>query len=170
VLDPRHKGLSAIKRFVDASLLTKANAEADAKARAKTAAEQMALAAEKMKSLVVSYDQILLQMLRGARAYLPPTEAGGKVEPDPNNFFAGSTTDTVLLQELAAFRSTPVSITKDLNVYAWWKAHSLSFPHLFICFLAVFSMPGSEIECERLFSICGILTQLRRNRMSDHLF
>jgi len=91
VLDPRHKGLSAIKRFVDASLLTKANAEADAKARAKTAAEQMALAAEKMKSLVVSYDQILLQMLRGARAYLHPTEAGGKVEPDPNNFLYRST-------------------------------------------------------------------------------
>jgi len=30
-------------------------------------------------------------------------------------------------------------------------------------------MPGSEIEAERIFSICGILTQLRRNRMSDHM-
>lgn len=28
-------------------------------------------------------------------------------------------------------------------------------------------MPGSEIEAERIFSICGILTALRRNRMSD---
>ena len=30
-------------------------------------------------------------------------------------------------------------------------------------------MPGSEIEAERIFSICGILTQLRCNRMSDHM-
>lgn len=54
-------------------------------------------------------------------------------------------------------------------MYQWWREQKDRFPLLYICFLAVFSMPGSEIEAERIFSICGILTQLRRNRMSDHM-
>jgi len=54
-------------------------------------------------------------------------------------------------------------------MYQWWREKKDRFPLLYICFLAVFSMPGSEIEAERIFSICGILTQLRRNRMSDHM-
>lgn len=97
---------------------------------------------------------------------------------DPNDLFAQpkdsqAATRAMLEAELQAFRALQISVdpvtrkSTVTNVYNWWREYKDRFPHLFVCFLAVFAMPGSEIEAERIFSICGILTALRRNRMSD---
>jgi hypothetical protein len=80
----------------------------------------------------------------------------------------GEEDDTNLIsrveEELKAFRSTCV-IENDENVLEWWREHMLDFPLVGELARIVLAVPASQIECERVFSAAGLITQHLRNRM-----
>ena len=49
----------------------------------------------------------------------------------------------------------------------WWAAHEATYPTLAALARIVLAVPGSQIECERVFSLAGLLTKNLRNRMSQ---
>mmetsp|Transcript_19949 Transcript_19949/g.64949 ORF Transcript_19949/g.64949 Transcript_19949/m.64949 type:complete len:968 (-) Transcript_19949:89-2992(-) len=76
--------------------------------------------------------------------------------------------------ELTRFRKyVKVATNKmgpDESVFDWWRRHGKAFVLLLRLALAVLAIPASEIECERVFSLAGIVTRLTRNRMTlEHL-
>jgi hypothetical protein len=44
----------------------------------------------------------------------------------------------------------------------WWKENGSKFPYVAVLAKAFLSIPGSQIENKRVFSVAGILTNLRR--------
>ena len=66
--------------------------------------------------------------------------------------------------ELKAFRSTALP-DPDQTVLQWWSEHKADFPLLAELARMVLSVPASQIECERVFSAAGLITQHLRNRM-----
>ena len=57
----------------------------------------------------------------------------------------------------------------------WWRGHKSDFPLVAELARMVLAMPASQIECERMFSAAGLITQHLRNRMgvenmSVHVF
>lgn len=84
-------------------------------------------------------------------------------------------TDTALHQqvnlELKSFRNHPD--LPDINdgenpvsPLAWWRDHSPNFPILSELARVILAVPASQIECERVFSLAGLLTKNLRNKMS----
>ena len=67
-------------------------------------------------------------------------------------------------EELKAFRSTALP-DPDHTVLQWWREHKADFPLLAELARMVLAVPASQIECERVFSAAGLLTQHLRNRM-----
>lgn len=69
--------------------------------------------------------------------------------------------------EMATFRALERAMP-DTSPIEWWKKHSKNPDFTNLAFVAkqIFGIPGSAIECERVFSAAGILTALLRNRMS----
>jgi hypothetical protein len=61
------------------------------------------------------------------------------------------------------------STATDLDMLKWWKEHQQQFPHLSKVAMHIMGIPGSQIECERVFSKAGIITRHRRNRTSIQL-
>ena len=55
----------------------------------------------------------------------------------------------------------------------WWKEHAEKFPILSQLARIVLAVPGSQIECERVFSLAGLLTKKLRSKMRaerlDHM-
>ena len=47
----------------------------------------------------------------------------------------------------------------------WWRENERAFPSLAELACVVFSVPGSQIECERVFSQAGLITAGLRNRL-----
>lgn len=47
----------------------------------------------------------------------------------------------------------------------WWRENERAFPSLAELASVVFSVPGSQIECERVFSLAGLITAGSRNRL-----
>jgi hAT family C-terminal dimerisation region len=47
----------------------------------------------------------------------------------------------------------------------WWKNNSATYPNGSCVFRQICSIPASQIESERNFSIAGILTAARRSRL-----
>ena len=80
----------------------------------------------------------------------------------------GEQEDTLLMSriedELRSFRSTCVPDT-DQTVLEWWRGHKSDFPLLAELARMVLAVPASQIECERVFSAAGLITQHLRNRM-----
>ena len=76
--------------------------------------------------------------------------------------------DTLLIsrveEELRAFRSTCVP-DNDQTVLDWWRGHMSDFPLVAELARMVLDVPASQIECERVFSAAGLITQHLRNRM-----
>ncbi len=49
----------------------------------------------------------------------------------------------------------------------WWARHATLYPSLAELARVVLAVPCSQIECERVFSLVGLLTSMLRNRMSS---
>ena len=73
--------------------------------------------------------------------------------------------------ELKCFRRSNLLPSNDdqadeLQPLQWWKLHQTSFPIIAEVAKIVLSVPGSQIECERVFSLAGLLTTRLRNRLT----
>ena len=62
---------------------------------------------------------------------------------------------------------SPNTMKEKGSVLLWWKDQELRFPTLAFLAKQIFGIPGSQIECERVFSIAGLLTGLRRCRLGS---
>lgn len=72
--------------------------------------------------------------------------------------------------ELRMFRKAtdlPPFACKKTCPLKWWAKHATLYPSLAELARVVLSIPGSQIECERVFSLAGLLTSMLRNRMSS---
>ena len=85
--------------------------------------------------------------------------------------FTRATLEDQMLNEFVRFRELAVSMqsmdkwTGD-DVLLWWKTKgSKQFANLAVVARAVFSIPASQIECERVFSVAGQFASVLRNRM-----
>lgn len=54
----------------------------------------------------------------------------------------------------------------DVHPYIWWPLHQELYPHLYVVAKAILTIPGSQNDVERLFSVAGYLCSRRRNSMS----
>ena len=71
--------------------------------------------------------------------------------------------------ELRMFRKAtdlPPFACKKTCPLKWWSRHATLYPSLAEVARIVLGVPGSQIECERIFSLAGLLTLQLRNRMS----
>ena len=55
---------------------------------------------------------------------------------------------------------------KKVSPLRWWAIHATTYPSLAELARIVLAIPGSQIECERVFSLAGLLTARLRSRMS----
>ena len=67
--------------------------------------------------------------------------------------------------ELERFRSKAAVKESDLKTcpLEWWRANDHFYPMLANVARVALSCPGSQIECERVFSLCGLTVSLLRN-------
>ena len=72
--------------------------------------------------------------------------------------------------ELQAFRKFSVKNGTEEGPLIWWKEHESKFPVLARLARHILAIPASQIECERVFSIAGMLTRHRRNRTAADIF
>ena len=70
----------------------------------------------------------------------------------------------IVKTELANFRMTEVA-PRASNPLEWWKKNQIKFPYLAQVARAIFSIPASQVEVERMFSVTGTLTARRRAGM-----
>ncbi len=67
-------------------------------------------------------------------------------------------------------KNTLKSLKTNQSALQWWKEiGSERHPNLAKLALHILAIPGTQIECERLFSIAGILTRHRRTRTDADL-
>ncbi|KAK3253613.1 hypothetical protein CYMTET_37140 [Cymbomonas tetramitiformis] len=74
-----------------------------------------------------------------------------------------------MIAELKKFRSMEVSardLEKAGGVLGWWRTYEHLFPYMASVARAILAIPGSQIECERIFSIAGLIVGIRRTRLS----
>ena len=67
--------------------------------------------------------------------------------------------------ELSLFRRLVIPPSESLDPLAWWRVHENHFPNVGHLAKQILGIPGSQIETERVFSIAGVLTALRRCRL-----
>ena len=81
-----------------------------------------------------------------------------------------ATIERAVREEVKTFRKDkdlPASANDNkVDPLKWWAKHANQYPLLAPLVRIVFSCPGSQIECERVFSLAGLLTSSLRNRMS----
>ena len=75
------------------------------------------------------------------------------------------TTRDVVKRELSHFRRFQVGVEQSKCPLQWWKLHEPKFPTVALLARQIPGIPGSQIETERIFSIAGVLTALRRCRL-----
>lgn len=64
------------------------------------------------------------------------------------------------------FRSWSIDdLSKHFDPIAWWKHYESSFPALACVARHILSIPASQAEVERVFSIAGVIMQARRSRL-----
>ena len=71
--------------------------------------------------------------------------------------------------ELERFRTKEAVKESDMDIHplAWWRANDHLYPMLANVARVALCCPGSQIECERVFSLCGLtVSLLLRNRMT----
>lgn len=149
MLDPRFKGLEVLQNYVGR---------------------------EVAKKVVDEYDtKVLVPMLIKVAAVLSPAPGAHLAIPtitqvSPTSLFGApaSTAEAskgLLLGELSLFRRLVVEPTNVACPLMWWKEQESRFPTVAYVARQFLGIPGSQIECERIFSIAGILTALRRSRL-----
>lgn len=70
-----------------------------------------------------------------------------------------------LVAEVSLFRRLQIPVEEAASPLAWWKANATRFPSLAYLARQFLGIPGSQIETERIFSVAGVLTSLRRCRL-----
>lgn len=149
MLDPRFKGLELLQDYVGR---------------------------EVAKKVVDEYDtKVLVPMLVKVAVILSPTvvaQPTALIVPHVSQtslFGAPASTAEaskgLLLGELSLFRRLVVEPINVACPLLWWKEHESRFPTVAFVARQFLGIPGSQIECERIFSIAGILTSLRRCRL-----
>jgi len=68
--------------------------------------------------------------------------------------------------ELRTFRCCNMLPKRTEDPLKWWKKHASSFPLISELARIALCVPGSQIECERVFSLAGLVTMHLRNRMN----
>jgi len=72
--------------------------------------------------------------------------------------------------EFQKFKDFHVPVAdKALHPFSWWPKYCQEFPILAIVVLALFTIPGSQNDVERVFSIAGYLAGIRRSQMSTEM-
>ena len=71
----------------------------------------------------------------------------------------------ILIAEVSLFRRLQIPVEEAASPLAWWKTNATRFPTLAYLARKFLGIPGSQIETERIFSVAGILTSLRRCRL-----
>lgn len=117
------------------------------------------LSAEQFQTLMREYNSYLLSMINDAERYLFPSVTKTTLW-DTDEATGG--------RELANWRRGAIPVLSDANaLFAYWQAQESKFPTLGFVARAVYGVPASQIEVERLFSVAGHLTALRRASMAD---
>jgi len=68
--------------------------------------------------------------------------------------------------ELCRFRKA-ASASVDEDPLTWWSYNATKFPHVAYMAKYYLSIPGSQAEVERMFSIAGVFTRLHRVNMGN---
>ena len=134
------------------------------------------------KAVVNQYSDLLLNMVKdvyerehkvSSAPVHASTVASQPKAPEENfaDIYAPSegheTTSSRVKQELDAFRGYVVRQEElEVGPLQWWPKHKGLFPDLYVVAQAIFTIPGSQNDVERLFSIAGYLSSHRRNGMS----
>jgi hypothetical protein len=149
ILDPRFKDLEVILKYVGHDVA---------------------------KQVVDKFDsKVLVPLLLKAATILSPiaiVELVATADPLPaRTKLFGAPTSTaeaskgLLLTELSLFRRLVVDPTDIACPLMWWKEQESRFPTVAYATCQFLGIPGSQIECERIFSIADILTALRHSSL-----
>jgi hypothetical protein len=71
----------------------------------------------------------------------------------------------LLKNELGLFCHLPMKLEDCLFFLTWWKSHEICFLNYFFVARKILGILGSQIETKRIFSIVGMLTNLRCCRL-----
>jgi hypothetical protein len=52
------------------------------------------------------------------------------------------------------------------NLLIWWPKRAVQFPHVSCLVRQVLSIVGSHIQIKWIFNVVGVITNLRRSRLS----
>jgi hypothetical protein len=146
MLDPRFKGLELVIQYVGV-----------------VAAKQV----------VEDYDRkILIPYLVKVHKFLNPGGSPAmQLDPAPSSILFGAPAsieeacEGIPIAELSLFRRLTIVHPKAEEPLAWWKLNASRFPSVSFLARQILAIPGSQIETERIFSIAGVLTSLRRCRL-----
>ncbi len=65
-------------------------------------------------------------------------------------------------KELSIFNKYQLDVKNIKCCLQWWQKHEAMFPTIGFLAQYIFGVVGSQIETKRIFSLVGILTNLRR--------
>ena len=146
MLDPRFKGLELVIQYVGVAAA---------------------------KQVVEDYDRkILIPYLVKVHKFLNPGDSPAtQLDPAPSSILFGAPASAeeacegILIAELSLFRRLTIVHPEAEEPLAWWKLNASRFPSVSFLARQILAIPGSQIETERIFSIAGVLTSLRRCRL-----
>lgn len=131
------------------------------------------------RDLLQRYTALLLGVAEDAYNWNFPSKEGSKASDtpsDPNSFgviyqlkVSDSSSAGVVKEELEGFRSYRLTQAEEAHPMDWWPKNKDRFPSLYVVARAIFTIPGSQNDVERLFSIAGYLSANRRNGMSTEM-
>ncbi len=102
-------------------------------------------------------------------AVAPAGEEGCEDLQEDETVAPAEITRVAMVAELKKFRGLRISledIEKVGGVLVWWSLNEKNFPFIAPVARAILGIPCSQIECERIFSIAGLIVGLRRTRLS----
>ena len=67
--------------------------------------------------------------------------------------------------ELRVYQKFCLAFDRSTPVLEWIASQRVRCPHVVLLAQSIFTIPGSQIECERVFSIAGIISKNRRNKI-----
>ena len=153
MLDPRYKSLQSISKF---------------------------MGPQTAKVVVMEYDRlVLLPFLMQVHMHLNPktattssqADAFESLEVDQFSLFGAGASEEeaaegLLQKELSLFCRVVIE-SRDLEEgpLEWWRVNEALLPCVGSLARQYLGIPGSQIETESIFSVVGILTNLRRSRL-----
>ena len=125
-----------------------------------------------MKEIVFEEGTTTSQLTVVALAFLQHSNVSNSCPPDQHGDQhvcgrlrnAKDSTDKIHLEE----RSSHLPVVQN-DPLSFWSQHASSFPFIAELALDLLAASASQALVERIFSVCGMLTQGRRNRMTHSL-